>query len=1182
MAAQESNNPESLSEVLPISRTAVEDGSVEKVKMDEEKSGDKFMEAGPTHGVSAPPELDMNLPSVEDRLRELTEKFHHNEKQHELDRSPGRFQPPLPVPSDMQLLRIQAERYSRPSGRGEAFDSAKRHRLDLMSMYRRELEFLEREDVLFEELAQDRGDRSRSTKVYEFQGERRSTRSSSRSSVYGSRQMPEPRADAHQPGVTQPIVQIIVPGPPKYATPKLNYVEWVEFKGIRDKREKDSFAIDVLKGEPVIVFVDTRNLFSSTKSLRHGKQAEITVERKGTVNLKHQVLPGQAPFPERIRINSSPIIKVLTQIYGTKLRPDEFTPIIMIKPFKTLAYYSSRIQQRLQELETKIESQNSLNLSVANHHDMDGGSVPSKSIAISDGTKADIRGPLVDYSPRNSNQITEQNEDVLADGTSTYSENFDDEDRETMSITTLEHLRCLNDFLNTEIQTKPEYLRSDRCKNVAFDDLWYLFRPGDEVVGQHRRQAYRIISVTGVSHQVIPPWKTSWDVDKSSDEPEEAPVILKCVYVDFDGKQLGPVTKIFEIPRYDGEKAVKVLEVYPIRFAEDSESTSEVKDAFRKSLIARGRKFLSVLGMKHMYYNGFTLETKDEVDSQVVVDFEEAFASRKEDKDYPWMPRLEVLIGSPAEDRYPPIPCRFDCCKDESIHLDTTAERRRNEEYISTLIPLDRNEEPSVAIYPRKVDTKVSLEGMVTDDELVIMSHRVFGFILHSRKWAKLDLAFLHPINSRGRGPISEHKKEEDAENIARNNEGREETAFDQLVLPDGHKKMVVSLIAQHFRDKESAMADEEQTDIVRGKGKGLIILLHGLPGVGKTTTAEGVAELFKKPLFQITCGDLGTTASEVETALEKHFSLASRWGCILLLDEADVFLAARTPQDFIRNGLVSVFLRVLEYYAGILFLTTNRIGDFDEAFASRIHISLHYPELSLEPTLEIFKLNMRLIRERRNIEIDEESILAFADHYWRTNVKMRWNGRQIRNACQTALALAEFDAQGGNYERVVDANAKVKLTVAHLEIVSKAYLDFIMYLKKIYGQTGERRAKAMGIRAREEVSGNKYEGDEGEREGTMVAEGKKKMTTENPYASFPQPTPQPSQSAPVQAVYPYGPPPAAQPGAYPPGPVGPGYYYPPQGYPAPPPSWQPPPGALGQYGSAPLGGVGRQSKEWK
>lgn len=52
--------------------------------------------------------------------------------------------------------------------------------------------------------------------------------------------------------------------------------------------------------------------------------------------------------------------------------------------------------------------------------------------------------------------------------------------------------------------------------------------------------------------------------------------------------------------------------------------------------------------------------------------------------------------------------------------------------------------------------------------------------------------------------------------------------------------------------------------------------------------------------------GDLGTTAAEVEKALETNFALANRWDCILLLDEADVFLAARTKEDFVRNGLVA------------------------------------------------------------------------------------------------------------------------------------------------------------------------------------------------------------------------------------------------------------------------------------
>lgn len=94
--------------------------------------------------------------------------------------------------------------------------------------------------------------------------------------------------------------------------------------------------------------------------------------------------------------------------------------------------------------------------------------------------------------------------------------------------------------------------------------------------------------------------------------------------------------------------------------------------------------------------------------------------------------------------------------------------------------------------------------------------------------------------------------------------------------------------------------------DLIRGKGKGLIFLLHGAPGVGKTLTAETIAAYTGRPLYPITCGDIGQTPGEIEDNLEHHFKLAHKWGCVLLLDEADVFLAKRERGDVKRNALVS------------------------------------------------------------------------------------------------------------------------------------------------------------------------------------------------------------------------------------------------------------------------------------
>jgi len=94
--------------------------------------------------------------------------------------------------------------------------------------------------------------------------------------------------------------------------------------------------------------------------------------------------------------------------------------------------------------------------------------------------------------------------------------------------------------------------------------------------------------------------------------------------------------------------------------------------------------------------------------------------------------------------------------------------------------------------------------------------------------------------------------------------------------------------------------------DLIRGKGKGVVFLLHGAPGVGKTATAEAVAQKWKRPLFPVTCGDLGFTPEAVERSLTEIFRLAHLWDCVLLLDEADVFITQRDRNDLRRNALVS------------------------------------------------------------------------------------------------------------------------------------------------------------------------------------------------------------------------------------------------------------------------------------
>lgn len=132
---------------------------------------------------------------------------------------------------------------------------------------------------------------------------------------------------------------------------------------------------------------------------------------------------------------------------------------------------------------------------------------------------------------------------------------------------------------------------------------------------------------------------------------------------------------------------------------------------------------------------------------------------------------------------------------------------------------------------------------------------------------------------------------------------------FRDLKIEVEHKRILKSLVGTHFqkqdirRENKNVILDQ---DFIRGKGSGLVILLHGVPGVGKTTTAEAVALNNSKPLFALTSGDLGSTPRDVEKALRETFRLATLWDCVLLLDEADLFLAKRDVGDMERNSLVS------------------------------------------------------------------------------------------------------------------------------------------------------------------------------------------------------------------------------------------------------------------------------------
>eukprot|EP00471_Norrisiella_sphaerica_P002092 CAMPEP_0184486550 /NCGR_PEP_ID=MMETSP0113_2-20130426/8031_1 /TAXON_ID=91329 /ORGANISM="Norrisiella sphaerica, Strain BC52" /LENGTH=472 /DNA_ID=CAMNT_0026868477 /DNA_START=287 /DNA_END=1705 /DNA_ORIENTATION=+ len=245
--------------------------------------------------------------------------------------------------------------------------------------------------------------------------------------------------------------------------------------------------------------------------------------------------------------------------------------------------------------------------------------------------------------------------------------------------------------------------------------------------------------------------------------------------------------------------------------------------------------------------------------------------------------------------------------------------------------------------------------------------------------------------------------------------------SFSKLVRPKKEKALIQTLVRQTFHTSETSgliQGKLAKTDFISGKGGGAVFLLHGNPGTGKTLTAESLAEMMERPLYIVSVGELGTTASILEQNLNQILELASIWKAIILLDEADVFLEKRTINDIHRCALVGVFLRMLEYHDGIIFLTTNRVQCFDPAFKSRISMSLHYEDLNDAGRATVWKNISQAMAKTDELSGNLDFKVL--------GQKYELNGRQIRSCLRLAKALAENDSNKVVTMSHIDETAKI------------------------------------------------------------------------------------------------------------------------------------------------------------
>ncbi|KAJ8105713.1 hypothetical protein ONZ43_g7315 [Nemania bipapillata] len=304
---------------------------------------------------------------------------------------------------------------------------------------------------------------------------------------------------------------------------------------------------------------------------------------------------------------------------------------------------------------------------------------------------------------------------------------------------------------------------------------------------------------------------------------------------------------------------------------------------------------------------------------------------------------------------------------------------------------------------------------------MLCMSH-MFAFILKDRIYDILDVGLLVDVRI-------------------------VEDAIDRLVMrPESNKETIKAIVKTYTDGGQNGYFS---ADFIKGKGEGQIFLLHGPPGTGKTLTAESVAEYTKRPLLSITAADLGHEPIMLEKNLLKFFKDATSWDAIVLLDEADIYLERRSPHDLRRNSIVS--------------------SHFDEAFISRIHVSIGYERLDEDARNKIWDNLFSKLKEDYKHGGPEIRYEYEAKQYIKKDPevkKLEWNGREIRNAFQTAVALAVFDTKIAKERGASDEDTIPEIKERHLSQVvsmSTAFKDYITATHEGIGDSD--MAYKLGIR---------------------------------------------------------------------------------------------------------------------
>lgn len=437
---------------------------------------------------------------------------------------------------------------------------------------------------------------------------------------------------------------------------------------------------------------------------------------------------------------------------------------------------------------------------------------------------------------------------------------------ESQNRARIEHLTLLNNYIDADYASVKQRLDPLlEHGEITFDLLWAFFLPNT-----------LCYTKCGGSTEAMC-LKLDWVSEKCSPARGKC-LSMECHYVDYDGRNFGECKAIVEIPEFLGTCRIDSLPIYPFGYHPDV-------DSLKQKLVARGRKFGTLTGMQYKYYKGLAFFKKKNslvrvtVQSRIMVD---ALTFKRMNPNYnsnPVKPGAGRYGGGDPEDDL-----------DDMGVLDLTAPNSSSEGLVPGggaygIVPSRLADKIARlrggAVGTPKMPTRSPLTPeKMSEEQLLMCSPTVLGFSFGDKMWVEFAIDSIHEIIF---------------------NTG----AFDSLVLPESQKSIVRALVENHTGKGKTEKKRPGIDDIIRGKGQGLVAVLHGRPGVGKTLTAEGISEYLRKPLYMVSAGELGTDSRELEHQLSRILDICYGWGAVLLLDEADVFLE-RTFFLLVHSGRVT------------------------------------------------------------------------------------------------------------------------------------------------------------------------------------------------------------------------------------------------------------------------------------